>query len=403
VAARTGSTFWPRDWLHASSRGQARHRDSRAHLMVARRNDWLDLCRALAILMVLLSHGRVFLRPTMPWAEYFRFGGFFGVELFFVLSGFLIGGILIRLSRKRGTHWLRGFYARRWFRTLPNYYLFVLINILLVWGGIRTGELDAIWKYLLFVQNLFGPHPLFFPEAWSLALEEVFYLLFPASFLLLGRLTGLPAARSILVVALAVIALSLLARLLVASSVANWDEEIRKVVFLRFDSLMFGVLLAWVYDRRPRWLKTPGLAAGMVLIFVSSVMYFALTPDAALNQSVFAKTLYLSLAPIGCAGLLLVGIERTLPGWLSAAGRFVARISYSAYLVNIPVALTLVHLFGCCDNSVFQTFGMWLAFMVLTLAISHVVYEAYEKRFNALRDRLFPATAAAVRGTPGHA
>ena len=371
--------------------------------MTARRNDWLDLCRALAILMVLLSHGRVFLRPAMPWAEYFRFGGFLGVELFFVLSGFLIGGILIRLSRKGGTHWLKGFYARRWFRTLPNYYLFVLINVMLVWWGVRPGDLDVVWKYLLFVQNLFGPHPLFFPEAWSLALEEVFYLLFPAMFLLLGRLSGLSASRSILVVALAVIVVSLLARLLVSASVVAWDEQIRKVVFLRFDTLMFGVLLAWVYDRHPRWLKMPGLAAGLMLIFVASAIYFALTPDAVLNESVFAKTLYLSLAPMGCAGLLLVGIERSLPGWLSASGIFVARISYSAYLVNIPVALTLVHLFGCCDNSPFQTLGMWLAFMVLTLVISHVVYEGYEKRFNALRDRLFPATAPAVRGTASHA
>ena len=159
--------------------GQFLHRDAEGVMTVMRRNDWLDLCRALAILLVMLSHGRVFLRSAMPWAEYFRFGGFLGVELFFVLSGFLIGGILIRLSRQGGTHWLGGFYARRWFRTLPNYYLFVLINILLVWWGTRPGELDEVWKYLVFIQNLFGPHPLFFPEAWSLAVEEVFYLFIP--------------------------------------------------------------------------------------------------------------------------------------------------------------------------------------------------------------------------------
>jgi peptidoglycan/LPS O-acetylase OafA/YrhL len=373
--------------------------------MVARRNDWLDLCRALAILLVMLSHGRVFLRSAMPWAEYFRFGGFLGVELFFVLSGFLIGGILIRLSRQGGTHWLRGFYARRWFRTLPNYYLFVLINILLVWWGTRPGELEGVWKYLVFIQNLFGPHPLFFPEAWSLAVEEVFYLLFPVLFLLLGRLSGLPSVRSILIVALSVILFSLLARLLLANSIESWDEGIRKVVFLRFDTLMFGVLLAWVYDQHPRWLKKTGLATGMTLIFVASVVYFAVSTDAELNQSFFAKTLYLSLAPIGCAGLLLIGIERRLPGWLSMAGRFLARISYSAYLVNIPVALILVQLFGCCDDSLLGALGMWLAFMVLTLTISHGVYEGYEKRFNALRDRYFPATVSGVRATvrSGHA
>lgn len=364
--------------------------------MTARRNDWLDLCRALAILLVLLSHGRVFLRSALPWAEYFRFGGFFGVELFFVLSGFLIGGILIRLSGQGGTHWLRGFYARRWFRTLPNYYLFVLINIILILLQIRPGGLDALWKYLVFVQNLFGPHPLFFPEAWSLAVEEMFYLLFPALFLLLGRLSGWPPARSILIVAITVILFSLAARLMVADSAGNWTEEIRKVAFLRFDTLMVGVLLAWVYYQHPRWLKIPGLAAGMTLVFVASAMYFALTPDEVLNESFFAKTFYLSLVPVGCAGLLLIGLERGLPGWIAGPGAFLARVSYAAYLVNLPVALTLVYLFGCCEATLSGAFAMWLAFMVLTLLISYGVYELYEKRFNALRDRHFPATVSGV-------
>lgn len=374
-------------------------------MTVARRNDWLDLCRALAILLVLLSHGRFFLRSAMPWAEYLRFGGFMGVELFFALSGFLIGGILIRLSRGGGTHWLRGFYARRWFRTLPNYYLFLLVNVLLVLFGIYSAELKAVWKYLFFIQNLFGPHPLFFSEAWSLALEEVFYLLFPLLFLLLGRLLGLQPARSILVVAVTVIVLSLVARLLVANSIEMWDTGLRKVVFLRFDTLMFGVLLAWMVDRHPRWLRKPGLATGMTMIFVACVIYYGLATDAELNESFFAKTLYLSLVPVGCAGLLLIGIERRLPGWLATASGFLARISYSVYLVNIPVMLILIHLFGCCESSRLGAWGMWLAFMVLTLAISHGVYEAYEKRFNALRDRYFPATVPGVRATvrTGHA
>ena len=373
--------------------------------MGARRNDWLDLCRALAILLVLLSHGRFLVRSALPWADYLRFGGFMGVELFFALSGFLIGGILIRLSRGGGTHWLRGFYARRWFRTLPNYYLFLLVNVLLVTFGIYSAELDAAWKYPVFIQNLFGPHPLFFSEAWSLALEEVFYLLFPALFLLASRLSGFSHVRSILAVALTVIVLSLLARLLLANSIDAWDTGIRKVVFLRFDTLMFGVLLAWVYDQHPRWLKKPGLATGMTLIFVACVMFYVLATDAELNESFFAKTLYLSLVPVGCAGLLLIGIERRLPVWLTTASGFLARISYSVYLVNIPVMLILIYLFDCCGTSLLGALGMWLAFMVLTLAISHGVYEGYEKRFNALRDRYFPATVSGVRATvrTGHA
>lgn len=371
--------------------------------MSVRRNDWLDLCRALAILLVLLSHGRVFLRAALPWTEYFRFGGFFGVELFFVLSGFLIGGILIRLATQGGAHWLRGFYARRWFRTFPNYHLFLIVNVMLVMWGVRPGELDALWKYLVFVQNLFGPHPLFFPEAWSLAVEEVFYLMFPVLFLLLGRATGWPHARSILWVAMAVILLSLTARLVVADSVDDWTEGIRKVAFLRFDTLMVGVLLAWVYHRRPRWLQHGALAIVMSLVFVATAIYFAFTPDTRLNESFFAKTFYLSLVPMGCAGLLLLGLGSRLPRWLARGGAFLARVSYAAYLVNLPVALTLVYFFDCCEVSFWGAFGMWLAFMVLTLAISHAVYESYEKRFNALRDRYFPAIVSgvpsAVRGS----
>ncbi len=367
--------------------------------MSVRRNDWLDLCRALAIMLVLLSHGRVFLRSALPWTEYFRFGGFFGVELFFVLSGFLIGGILIRLAGQGGAHWLRGFYARRWFRTLPNYYLFVLVNVMLVLWGVRPGELGELWKYLVFVQNLFGPHPLFFPEAWSLAVEEVFYLMFPVLFLLVGRATGWPHPRSILWVAAAVILLSLGARILVAGSAGDWTEEVRKVAFLRFDTLMVGVLLAWVYHRHPQWLQRRGLATGMSSIFVASAIYFSLMPDAELNGSFFAKTFYLSLVPIGCAGVLLVGLNTRLPDWLTKGGAFLARISYAAYLVNLPVALALVYFFGCCETSFWAAFAMWLAFMALTLAISYAVYETYEKRFNALRDRYFPATVSGVPAT----
>jgi len=374
-------------------------------MRVTRRNDWLDLCRALAILLVLLSHGRYFLRPALPWTEHLRLGGFVGVELFFALSGFLIGGILIRLSSRGGMHWLSEFYARRWLRTLPNYYLFLLLNVLLVWIGVYSAGLDSIWKYVVFVQNLFWPHPSFFAEAWSLALEEVFYLLFPALFLLLSRVTGMPHVRSILVVAIAVIVLSLLGRLLVSNSIEIWDADLRKVVFLRFDSLMMGVLLAWLYDQRPGWLKIPGLATGVMIIFVACIIYYLSASDADLNRSFFAKTFYLSFVAIGCAGLLLFGIERRLPSWLATMSSFVARISYSMYLVNIPVMLILMHLFGCCDNSLFGAFGMWLSFMVLTLLISHGMYVVYERRFNGLRDRLFPATVMSIRGgrSGGHA
>jgi peptidoglycan/LPS O-acetylase OafA/YrhL len=231
------------------------------------RNPWLDVCRASAILLVLFSHGRVFLRQEMPWVEMLRFGGFMGVELFFVLSGFLIGSILIRLARNREKNWLRGFYIRRWFRTLPNYFMFLMVNLALLAWGIRSGTLDAFWLYPFFLQNFAWPQPVFFAESWSLAVEEIFYLLFPVLFIALGRLLGCGSDRSILFAALIVIFASLLARFAVAASVSIWDEDLRKVAVWRFDTLMYGVLLAWLYDRHSEWIRQPSIVWGLLTLF----------------------------------------------------------------------------------------------------------------------------------------
>lgn len=352
-------------------------------------NPWLDTCRALAILLVLLSHGRVYLRAVWPATDYLRFGGFMGVELFFVLSGFLIGGILLRLAR-RGGPWLRGFYARRWLRTLPSYYLFLAINILLVILAVRPGALADAWSFAVFAQNLFSPPPLFFPEAWSLAVEEVFYLLFPAAFLLVARVTGIPDHAAMPRVAVAVIVATLVARLLLAPALSAWDDEIRKVAFLRFDTLMIGVLLAWLHDHGSRWLRGPWPLAGAAG-FAACSIYFAITPDAELNASFFAKSAFLTVAALACAGVVIAGIRWRLPELLRRPSAFLARVSYSAYLVNLPVAMTLVHVIDREATTAPMALAYWLAFMVATLLLSWLLHRTYERFFNEFRDRRFPA------------
>lgn len=357
----------------------------------SQRNSWLDICRALAILLVLLSHGRGFLDLGGEWSAYLRFGGFMGVELFFALSGFLIGGILIRLAAAGGEHWLRGFYMRRWFRTLPNYYLFLGINVLLVFLAVRPGDLSDIPKYLFFVQSLYFPHPVFFSEAWSLAVEEVFYLFFPLLFILLGRIFRISHHHAILLSAALVLAVSLLLRVWVASDVVSWDEEVRKVTLMRFDAIMTGVLLAWLHYRRHPWLAWWGMPWLAAALFVASAVYFAVTPDAVQNESFFAKTYYFTIVAVGCAAVVISGIEWRPPRVLCGIGGFVARISYAAYLVNIPVAMLLV--FATRDAGVFHLppLAMWTMFMALTILISYAVYRWYERFFYALRDKRFPA------------
>ena len=145
----------------------------------------LDLLRSLAIISVVFAHTLYLFKDFFPWA--FRFhlwSAFIGVEMFFVLSGFLIGRILLRsFDESPGVKTLFGFWLRRWFRTLPNYYLFLIIYIFLY--PAPGGHYPDLMSFVFFFQN-FASWRLdgLFEISWSLAVEEWFYLLFPAVLLI---------------------------------------------------------------------------------------------------------------------------------------------------------------------------------------------------------------------------
>ena len=140
----------------------------------------LDLYRSLAIILVVAGHGQ----SIMPFFQLIRAGGFYGVELFYVLSGFLIGSILIKLFSDSNSYDLKcvtTFWIRRWFRTIPNYLLFLTLNIV-VWGSTVF-----VLPYFFFLQNFAWPCPSFMGESWSLAVEEWFYISIPLWFYVIGR------------------------------------------------------------------------------------------------------------------------------------------------------------------------------------------------------------------------
>lgn len=140
----------------------------------------LDLLRAIAIICVLIAHTTFIISEKLDNAFTYEFG-FLGVEFFFVLSGFLIGGILIKLTTSEGGlsfEKIKSFWIRRWFRTLPNYYLifvFSSINEVLY----RHHYDSHFLTFLIFSQNFTSPPPPFFNVSWSLSIEEWFYVTFP--------------------------------------------------------------------------------------------------------------------------------------------------------------------------------------------------------------------------------
>lgn len=362
----------------------------------------LDLCRALAIGLVLVSHGRFFIEPLLPAAGVLRVGGFLGVELFFVLSGFLIGSLLYRDMALAGRNELRRFWVRRWLRTLPAYYAYLLLNLLAGALGLTAAvQWSAMPAYLSFTQNLAWPHPPFFGEAWSLSVEEVFYLLLPALALACIAWTG-SARRGFVLAAVLIGTLSFAAPVIVVLALdPAFDEEVRKIVLLRLDALMIGVLLAVACLERPALVELGRrpLFRAAALVLAAGVVAWTLRPVAALDSSALARILLFTAASAACAALIMLCLQwRTQAGLFASAVRWLALWSYSAYLANLLVRQLLQPLI---DRSNLLAAGAGvLLFLAGTLLLAAATYRWIERPFLAWRDRV-AADHRGTRAVPG--
>ena len=142
----------------------------------AKRFFGLDFLRALSISLLLFSHSSWIYNSTGILGKLQDASGFLGVEMFIVLSGFLIGGILYK-QFLHGNYTLKDaclFISRRLMRVLPSYYLviFILTIVYLIFGF----SVSEVWKYPLLIQNFASPIPAFFPESWSLPVKEMGYI-----------------------------------------------------------------------------------------------------------------------------------------------------------------------------------------------------------------------------------
>lgn len=366
-----------------------------ANAVAETRNSWLDICRSLAIIMVLLSHGRHFLTPVWDNAAAFRIGGFLGVELFFVLSGFLIGGIAERcfMQTPKDQTWVSKFLMRRWLRTLPNYYLFLIINALLIANSIAPGNLADLIPYAIFVQNLAWPSPPAFGEAWSLAVEEVFYLVFPLGLYLLGKLEA-DRRKVFLAVAIGLMLVPLMARWgAVAFSAPTWDGGIRKVVAFRLDALITGVLAGWLvqeFQLQEQIRSALFTVLAAIVMLAAIISFFWL--EHAFNDSDFSRIWLFPLVSLGCAMTILSGIGTPHPSaCLERTANYCARQSYALYLAHMPVLHVILYFVGPTPaNDGAGAFIRWMTFIVGSLLVAALVERMVERPILEWRDRAFP-------------
>jgi len=352
----------------------------------------LDILRAFAILFVLISHGNYFLGRILPQKTIDMFV-FDGVSIFFVLSGFLIGGILIKIinTEKNTLSSLFNFWTRRWLRTLPAYF-FVLIVLFLFFLVQRDTLPDKFWQFLIFSQNLAYPHPPFFIEAWSLSVEEWFYLSMPPMLFILINV-GVSPKKSLLIIALSIIVFSTSMRIYYylenIESMHQIEQHIAHVVITRLDSLMYGVLGAFMqYYYYKLWIKHKSLTLIVGLILLIAVRY-SFFIKGTLSAAVFSFSLN------SLATLLLLPFLSELKmgkGFFFKFFTFISITSYSLYLTNL--SLVISNLVPFTMNFISVGYGRlyyalsYLLYWGFTFVISYFIYKKVELPGMNLRDKI---------------
>lgn len=358
-----------------------------------------DLLRVVAIFCVIHGHGRHLLNGTLlekfPWINLPH-----GVDIFFVLSGFLIGYSFIVNANKTNNRLTftnsQNFWKRSFLRILPNYYVLLIVNYIFVNEGILNGSTEKfnILQFFTFTQNLFYPFYDFFWESWSLATQVWFYLLFPVILMSSGKIFKLK--YSIIIISLFFLIIPIIYRISISSLEYDsfwWDVNFRKVAISRIDCIFYGVIAAWVrFYYKELWDKfaIQSFILGLLLFLV--VVY---TPK---EQNLkYLNIFYLSTSPIYIS-LWFPLIDKfkntnTLIGRLIT---LVSILSYAMYLFNLMIIQILDKHYADLLSS--QASLKYLFYWIITFVLSYFLYILIESPISTYGNNLLHTTKMMYKG-----
>ena len=359
----------------------------------------LDLMRFVAIICVLLAHTVSLVSARRIVNIVCTYNAVIGVELFFVLSGFLIGTIIIKTHTKAPvTNFgsIKEFWIRRWFRTLPNYYLMLIVN-LLIFSILYPLPISVnkLWTYVVFLQSAITEEAnVFFGIAWSLCVEEWFYLLFPL-ILFIVQFVVRGKKPSLLTVILIFILFPLIGRYIFSvNSHIKWDAGYRKITFIRLDSIGIGVLFAYIkfyhekvwdaYRRQCFVLGITLFTALLVYVYYGYIINAA--PGTAIENAhtgVFMNTLFFTLLSLSIGLLLpaIYAISVKTETFIHKGVTFISLTSYSLYLLH-PIVIILVIKYLPPISGVLTFVEVW----IISITLAYLQYTYFEKRMTALRE-----------------
>lgn len=356
----------------------------------------LDLARSIAIALVVFSHSlwiSNYYPSLISW--FMRLSGTIGVEIFFVISGFLIGKIVLKLIQKDNfsLHDVFIFLKRRWFRTLPNYYFALLINLIL-WVAIYKEIPEKLFLYFFYLQNITTTSPAFFRVAWSLAVEQFCYIVGPFSlFFLIKCFPKQEKARLFVVMSLLIILIFGFVRYYfhqthVIETTFDWNEKLRKVTVYRLDAIYYGFVAYYLMQQYAisEMLKKLFFNLGMTMLLTLHIFIFAFITIK--ETPFFFNVLFLPLNSIAICFLLpYLTTIRFQSFWFTKWVTLISVISYSVYLLHYTIILHLLKEFFPSDTLIGFPLGLYtITYWVITFVLSYLLYKYFESPMTRLRD-----------------
>jgi peptidoglycan/LPS O-acetylase OafA/YrhL len=349
----------------------------------------LDVLRTVSVWMVMLSHAAYWCDP----AE----GGFYyvvikplllGVEPFFVLGGFLAAisfqSVIIKNNGAVYTSDGRAYVKRRWLRTFPNYFLFLLIYAAAFYAVKPDFEFDI--TYLFFAQNFYWLSPSFFSISWSLATQEWFYLLLPFLMVVVGQnVPGLKKINPLFTAASGLIILSFCCRYLYLeqNSVSDLEGALRRIALLRLDSVGIGVLFGYFYFSKKEFFKRSAITLFLLGCVLVALLSF-LRRNADFNSLYWVQMFFYPVFSLSMALWMpfFYNIQRgTLPV-VTPLFENTSKWSYSIYLSHV-LFLDVIYILGKKVGIVFEAswqifslIGLWV---LITYVASALIYRYFEK------------------------
>ncbi|MFC0605569.1 acyltransferase family protein [Winogradskyella pulchriflava] len=353
----------------------------------------LDVLRATAIVLVLFS-SIYFIVPDIQGLilQLMSLAGVIGIEIFFVFSGFLIGRVFYKLYLQDDFSFatIKQFFIKRWIRVLPNYFLALVINIIIVlfMGSDLPHDL---WKYFVFLQNFTSePSSFFFYESWSISIGEFSAVVGPLLlyFLLVIKGGKNPNPKLLLFLTLCIIGVFLITKWVYAinddvKTMEAWSKNLKTAVIYRIDAVYYGVLAAYISMAKPNlWKKCKfiTLFLGLVLCFVLYVVvpgnYWFIN-----THPIFWNLWYL---PLNSVIILLIlpffsQWKLDVPFFVKPI-QFLSTIAYAVYVIHLSTVLRLMSHFLPSENlPKFDSIVYIMVYISVLILFGYLIHHYFER------------------------